>query len=308
MQQRVVTAAVPATCGELFQGTLDGVPCLVSCPIDTFSYATVNITDKGGWQVEPAGGHTKSRAALRRFASDFDGCVRLQSQLPRGRGYGTSTADIGATLYGASAAAGDPLTPEAAAAIALHVEPTDGTLFPGLVCFDHRYGSFCLPLGSVPSLVVIVLDPGGTIDTVQFNRFERQTALAGLADRHREAFALLRTGLVEGDLEQIGAATTLSVEAHQRILESSLLGPARRLATEIGALGICRAHSGTILGLLVDPTAIDVSTAAEYVHDRLSDVHVATYSLVGGGPRYVQDTPTERRTALIRSNTFVERI
>jgi len=27
-------AALPGTCGELFQGLVDGEPCLVSCPID----------------------------------------------------------------------------------------------------------------------------------------------------------------------------------------------------------------------------------------------------------------------------------
>jgi hypothetical protein len=35
--------ALPAACGELFQGTLEGIPCLVSCPINRYAYAKVEI-------------------------------------------------------------------------------------------------------------------------------------------------------------------------------------------------------------------------------------------------------------------------
>jgi len=41
--------ALPAACGELVQGTLDGVRCLVSCPIDRYSIAKVTLQPEPGW-------------------------------------------------------------------------------------------------------------------------------------------------------------------------------------------------------------------------------------------------------------------
>src|SRR5437870_7146152 len=101
LADEVVRVALPGTCGELVQGSLDGEPCLISCPLGWYSIAAVRFQSCGVWTV-PAQA-PKTRAALHtglaylgRTASG--GCVHLHTELPRGRGYGSSTADIGATL------------------------------------------------------------------------------------------------------------------------------------------------------------------------------------------------------------------
>src|SRR2546422_11545703 len=92
-----VRVALPGTCGELVQGSLDGEPCLISCPLGWYSIAAVRFQSCGGWTVPTQA--PKTRAALHtglaylgRTASG--GCVHLHTELPRGRGYGSSTADI----------------------------------------------------------------------------------------------------------------------------------------------------------------------------------------------------------------------
>jgi hypothetical protein len=45
---------LPGTCGELFQGTLDGQQCLVSCPIGRFATVEVELQDGPGWETPSA--------------------------------------------------------------------------------------------------------------------------------------------------------------------------------------------------------------------------------------------------------------
>ncbi len=281
--------AVPGTCGELVQGTLDGVPCLVSCPIDCYSTARVCLRPGGGWTVPPD--VPKVGAALRAGLAYLGragggGCVHVTTALPRGRGYGSSTADIGATLYALGQAAGRALAPAEVARLAVAVEPSDSSLFPGLALWDHVHGYFYEDLGQPPALTVVVLDPGGEVDTLAFNRQDHREALRKLAPVHRDAFALLREGLRQGHLETIGEAVTLSATAHQAILPNPLLDLALSLCREVGACGVCRAHSGTVLGLLLDPRRSEVASVAAWVSRQVgAAVTVCARLLVGGGPR-----------------------
>lgn len=218
--------------------------------------------------------------------ADSQGHIHLHSDLPHGRGYGSSTADIGATLFALGHAADRVLQPAEAAQLALRVEPTDGSLFPGWVLWDHRGGQICEDLGAPPMLSVIVLDPGGQVDTVAYNRQAHEPILRTLSSQHRDAFTLLQDGIKHGDAATIGAAATLSAVAHQAILPNPLLEITLQLAQDIGAAGVCRAHSGTILGLLLDPHDTDLSEASALARQRYpKNVNIHGLSVIGGGPR-----------------------
>ena len=291
---RAAQVAIPGTCGELVQGTLEGESCLISCPIDSYSIAEVRFQPWGGWTVPEHA--PKTRAALQAGLAYLgrttsSGYVRLQTKLPRGRGYGSSTADIGATLYALGQAAGQELVPSEVARLAVHVEPTDSSLFPGLALWDHRYGHVYEDLGAPPALTVVVLDPGGVVDTLAFNQLDHREVLGRLVSQHHEAFTLLREGLQQGNLEAIGAAATLSARAHQAILANPLLEPTLSLAREVRALGVCRAHSGTLLGLLLDPKDVDVLAITALAARRFAPaVTVFSRPLVSGGLRLLTGT------------------
>jgi len=283
----LASAALPAGCGELVQGTLDGVPCLVTCPIDRYSIARVRVREDGRW-VAPSD-IPKSLAALRRALSSLGreatGLeVALVTDIPRGRGYGSSTADIGACLYALGEALDEPLAPAEVARLAVSVEPTDSTLFPGLTLFDHRAGSFAEALGQAPPLAVLVVDPGIEVDTLAYNRVDRREALRGLAAEHREAFGLLRQGIARGDIGAIGAAATLSARVHQHLLDNPLLDRVEGLARDLGAVGVCRAHSGSLIGILLNPEQADPLSFTQYVRQRIdAPVDVQWRRLVDGG-------------------------
>jgi L-threonine kinase len=282
-------AALPGTCGELFLGLLDDQPCLVSCPIDSF--ATARVTIAPGHQIwrsdQPI---SKTLAVLSLAASQLalpeSGEVVIHSTLPRGQGYGSSTADIGAALTALAHAVGQSLDPAVAARLAVQIEPSDGTLFPGLALFAHRAGERLADLGSAPLLTVIVLDPGGEVDTLTYNREVKPNSLRRFRPQYREAFDMLQTGLIESDWEWVGQAATLSARIHQAILFNPLLDLALDLCRKLNGLGLCRAHSGTILGLLFDSHRIEPDTLLQRARALTPDgVTVSHQVLVGGGPR-----------------------
>jgi L-threonine kinase len=139
--------------------------------------------------------------------------------------------------------------------------------------------------------MVVVLDPGGVVDTLAFNQLDHREVFRRLAPQHREAFACVREGLRQSNLEAIGAAATLSARVHQAILTNPLLESTLALAREVRALGVCRAHSGTLLGLLLDPKDADVSAITARAAQRFAPaVTVFSRPLVSGGLRLLNGT------------------
>lgn len=270
------------------QGMWEGIPSLVSCPIDSFHHAHIWVDDTGRWDlpVEAPKVVTALEAGNAQLRFQGGGVLKLDSPAPRGRGYGTSTADIAASLYALGEALGQPFKPEEVAQIAVGVEPSDSTFFPELTLFTHRDGTNHQVWGTAPPLEVILLDPGGEVDTLAFNQRNMGAALSQSASLHQEAFNLLKSGLSTQDWEAVGKAATLSAETHQQILFSPLLEHALALADQIHALGVCRAHSGTILGVIVDPAQIDIVSVTQFIKRKLPDtIAVRSYNIVDGGPR-----------------------
>ena len=78
----------------------------------------------------------------------------------------------------------------------------------------------------------------------------------------------------------------LSEFVDQELEKNPLLEMALRLAQDTGAVGVCRAHSGTILGLLIDPHDTDMSYACDLARQRCPEtVDIVGLSVIGGGPR-----------------------
>ena len=286
---RKVIAKVPYTCGELFQGSLDGVPCLVSCPIDRYSKAEV-CEGEGLFQANNLRPKAKLAftQALQKWEIDQQILLTLDSPLPPGRGYGTSTADIGAVLYGINKVAGiTELEAKIATTIAIAIEPTDSTYFTQLCLIDHLKGSFFQELGYVPpSLSVLLLDPGGEIDSVTFNCRSWNEVLHPLAADHRLAYEMLQEGIKHGDLDLIGTAATISAKIFQKILYNPLIDYCLSNLKSSKILGLCRAHSGTIVGLLYDDknTLVEeVTSMVMNIRDKLENVF--DVKIIDGGAR-----------------------
>ena len=288
------SATAPGTCGELAQGMLDGIVCMVTCPIDLYSKATVELSPSSPVITSEAGiyGSPDSPKACRaaRATLDYLGAVgmnvrlSLDSCLPRGKGMASSTADVSAAIVATAAAMERELSADQISEIALGVEPSDGVMFPDVALFDHRKGRISRRLGPPPPMSVLILDFGGSVDTLAFNQSDRDEALKRLGPRMKEAVSLIEDGILRGDPLRIGRGATVSAQANQQVLFKPNFEPVLELSREVGAVGVNVAHSGTVLGMLFRDDAALVERAAAIARQQLSGLQSALpRRIVGGG-------------------------
>lgn len=282
------TAASPGTCGELAQGLMHGRLAMVTCPIDLFATATVELSHGSGRVLSPPGSPKAAHAVKRSLSylgrGDLDARVGLDSPLPRGKGMASSTADIVAAISAVAAALNARLSAREQAELALGIEPSDGVMIPGVALFDHRRGQIAQSLGHPPHMKVLVLEFAGSVHTRAFNAADRAAAIGPQASRFEEAVEFIRTGLKGGDPQLIGRGATISTVAHQTVLPKPQLPAVLGLCRQSGASGVNAAHSGTVLGLLFPDDAERISWARRRAWKRLRHlVSVRERRLIGGG-------------------------
>lgn len=283
-------ARAPGSCGELAQGMLDGDYFLVTCPIDMYADAQVELTQGVGGIDAPADAPKSRRAVALTLAhfgyGDMGARLRLRSPLPRGKGMASSTADVSAAIAATAAALGSTaaMTPALIAQIALQVEPSDGVMLPHIAVFDHKRGRLAQSLGPPPPMRVVALDFGGGVDTLAFNGVNRDEALKRLQPELAAALALIRRGIRGGSAADVGKGATVSAIANQRILRKPQLDAALRLAKRVGAVGVNAAHSGTMLGVLLPDDAERAAWTAQRARETLSGVRrIYNRRIVSGG-------------------------
>ena len=233
-----VTVAVPGACGELIQGWHAGwdEAVLVSCPITLCS--RVSVTPCPGPDIRTAHNqrdYTKSRQAARLMLDhlsrpELGAELHVSSRLRPGRGMASSTADVVGVLAGLAAALDARLSPGELARLACQIEPSDSTMFDGLTLLAYRGSGRYRPLGSPPSLPLLMLDTGQTVDTLSYNARLDLAAVRQLAHTTQAAIDLLIEGIAGHDAAAIGAAATLSARSYQVINYSPLVEQAQQWA------------------------------------------------------------------------------
>ena len=261
------------TLGELVQGqTVAGEDFLVTFPIELWSEVSVVLTGSG--TVDAAPNKPKSKRmvelALARLGLPEVGAILdVDCHLPEGRGLASSTADVVAAARAVSDATGLHLEPGEIAELAIQIEPSDGVMWDGAVAFNHRAGRLLRLLGPLPDMRILGIDLGGEIDTVTFNQRPKDYT-AEERQRCQAALDAVAEAIASVDVRGIGAACTTSAEIHQRILPKPELPVLLEICAESGGMGVNVAHSGTVVGLIFEPTnERGVAFARELVARRL---------------------------------------
>ncbi len=102
---------------------------------------------------------------------------------------------------------------------------------------------------------------------------------------------MLFKGIAERDVDLIGQATSLSARVHQKILFKPELDEVFKLAEDVDSPGICVAHSGSLLGVLLKTgESEEKEKIRDYIVSHLpgEPLH-SLHAVVGGGPRYISD-------------------
>ncbi|MGW2248618.1 GHMP family kinase ATP-binding protein [Kitasatospora sp. NPDC001660] len=250
------------TFGELLQGMLleRRRRFLVTLPIDAWSTAVFRATaTTDEISVSPASKHKSRQLAtriLRAHGYTGGGTLELDTAIPEGKGLASSSADLVATARAVADALGVTLDEAATEHFLRGIEPSDGVMYAGIVSYYHREVRLRERLGFLPPLTIVAHDPGGTVNTVDFNQ---SAAAPTLRERreYRDLLDALGTAVSSGDLAAIGRVSTRSAELHARRTPRPDFEEMRGICRDHDGLGLVVAHSGTVLGILLGEHGTD---------------------------------------------------
>ena len=278
---------VPGSCGELAQGMLENNNILITCPISWYSKVEIEFCRPN---VAEEKKNCKSYQAvellLRRHKMQREFSLHINSQLPRGKGMASSSADIAASLVAAAKALSLELFADDIKEIALSIEPTDGIFLSGITAFDHISGSICDNLGVPPLMKIAIFDFGGEVDTLAFNKRQDLHELRRKKkDQFTEAYNLVKEGIFRSNPVLIAKGATISALANQIILNKPSLEKIILIGNSCGALGVNVAHSGTVAGVLFDSNIMEAfdSCVAKIVSDCGTLQYLGSADLISGG-------------------------
>ena len=248
------------TFGELLQGVLPGQKreFLVTLPITRYSTARFTAFSKSREICVFPSHKEKSRRLAEKlmhaFGLDSGGFLSVRSELPAGKGCASSSADMVATARAIQSAFGVSISRASLAQVMSSIEPSDGVMYEGIVSFYHREGVLRKFLGYLPSLTIVGLDEGGQVDTVEFNKRSKPFSQAHRAEYEKLLLGMERA-VAHGDLRTLGEISTRSAIMNQDLLPKNHLDLLLDMRRRYKALGVVAAHSGTQLGLLLDPAS-----------------------------------------------------
>lgn len=271
----MAVAQCPASCGELIQGWILGSEKLVSCPVDW--YSTVEV-DYGSPRTDE---RPLSRAMVDqllshwRYPAELSKEIRIDicSTIPVAKGMASSTADIAATAVATAHHLGQTLDEATLARLCVSLEPTDSTLFRQLTLFDHNTAATQIACHTQPQLDLLLLESPATLLTTDYHRLPRLEKLHAHSASLQQAWEKIQQACETNNPRRMGEAATLSAIASQHLLPKPGFDALLALVEECDLYGINVAHSGSVVGLMLDRQRHDV----DYLQRRLEEKRLTEY-------------------------------
>jgi uncharacterized protein involved in propanediol utilization len=252
----VGVGAAFGTFGELLQGVLyeNDLDFMVTFPISRWTVATFRRTANGDpLLVTPPHKHKSRQLAefiMRERNNGRGGILTLDSDLPEGKGFASSSADLVATARAIGDALGIRFEEATIESFLRRIEPSDGVMYAGVAAFYHREVRLREQLGFLPPLTIVAHDEGGEVDTVGFNQLPKPFSEA---DKREYGYLLetLSGAVRSGDLVTVGQVATRSTELNRKLRHRQDFDAMWRVCQEVDGLGLAVTHSGTALGILI---------------------------------------------------------
>ncbi|MFR9069105.1 MAG: cobalamin biosynthesis protein, partial [Paraclostridium sp.] len=279
----------PASCGEFVQGIIKDKEYLSSYAIDRYSIVTLEE------RIEDVKkGPLKARKAIEEVFKYFNLpkkelkhiSIDINSEIPISKGMASSTADIGATIKAALNLIGKNLDEYEISRLATEIEPTDSIYIKENTIFNPLDANVIKKLGILDTGKVLILEPNETLSTKYIRKRENYNKLKKQNKYIIEyAFKLLEEGIKKKDLNLIGQACNISSIANENIHKKKYLNEIMDISKEYGAYGVNIAHSGTVVGILLESDMNEEIIKTKLIDRKINKKYkkIYTANIIAGG-------------------------
>ncbi|SCJ51445.1 homoserine kinase [uncultured Clostridium sp.] len=281
----------PASCGEFVQGIVKDKEYLSSYAIDRYSIVTLEE------RIEDVKkGPLKARKAIEEVFKYFNLpkkelkhiSIDINSEIPISKGMASSTADIGATIKATLNLIGKNLDEYEISRLATKIEPTDSIYIKENTIFNPLDANVIKKLGILDTGKVLILEPNETLSTKYIRKKENYNKLKKQNKYIIEyAFKLLEEGIKKKDLNLIGQACNISSIANENIHKKKYLNEIMDISKEYGAYGVNIAHSGTVVGILLESDMNEEIIKTKLIDRKINKKYkkIYTANIIAGGLR-----------------------
>lgn len=281
----------PASCGEFVQGIIKDKEYLSSYAIDRYSIVTLEE------RIEDVKkGPLKARKAIEEVFKYFNLpkkelkhiSIDINSEIPISKGMASSTADIGATIKATLNLIGKNLDEYEISRLATKIEPTDSIYIKENTIFNPLDANVIKKLGVLDTGKVLILEPNETLSTKYIRKKENYNKLKKQNKYIIEyAFKLLEEGIKKKDLNLIGQACNISSIANENIHKKKYLNEIMDISKEYGAYGVNIAHSGTVVGILLESDMNEEIIKTKLIDRKINKKYkkIYTANIIAGGLR-----------------------
>jgi uncharacterized protein involved in propanediol utilization len=269
--------------GEVFQGQLEDRDgrrqrCLVSLPCSELYSQATYVADGSGSVVVYPPDKVRARRAAEITLEHFHlrcggGTLTIDSNIPEGKGVGSSTSDCISAARAVADAFEIDLDDATTAMLVVRAEhASDNTMFSHCVLFAQREGivveDFAAPF-PVLDVIGVDADERTSVDTLAYPPATYCAKELQLFEALRGA---LRRAIRTADLPLLGKVATISATVNERFLPKPCFRELLSLADHAGALGVAVAHSGTVAGVLMDPGDILLEYKLDFIMTKLAEL------------------------------------
>ncbi|EGD6751521.1 GHMP kinase [Salmonella enterica] len=167
--------------------------------------------------------------------------------------------DIAATAVATAHHLGHSLDETTLAQLCVSIEPTDSTVFHQLTLFDHNNAATQIACEPPPPIDLLVLESPVTLRTQDYHRLPRQQKLIASSATLQQAWNLVQEACITQNPLRLGEAATLSAIASQTLLPKPGFTALLSLVEECDLYGLNVAHSGSVVGLMLDRKRHDIA-------------------------------------------------
>ena len=272
--RKVAIGLAHGVLGELWQGPVDNTTAVISLPMSSFSRATLLQSIVDGPRVTQLTPLRQSALDVfqRRFPAATVPCGQwlFDSNLAVGHGMASSTADIVALIRCLADATGEVLCEEDLTSMLCAIERSDPVFRPSITLYKTSQQKVVEDFGTENSFYACYVLSGDGVETGRMLESDLLRTYKRFASEYAVSLERARKGLRARDLEAVAKEATFSALVAQNYLPNPLVFELASDYQKFGALGISRAHTGSVVALLfADPLSVlDKECLSSYSYAR----------------------------------------